>query len=240
MPQLSVGPGDPGDEAVGLDRAKNRPPRASLRPTSAPSHRRRRAPGSWRALGRSPAGEGSNKVVVNPALAGASTTTSRARRQREPSLRRAHVGQRPKHRAKAPDFDAQPRAMRFIGELRSEGPRHERVPRYVSRPRFAQRACEREQHRTLGERHHRACTAHDMTARVHDESVRRQQRFDLLEQEESLPAIRDQARSGRVQMRFASTMAELPSSLTVAKQFSWLKKNLRSGNGERTLRATLL
>ena len=53
-------------------------------------------------------------------------------------------------------------------------------------------------------------------------------------------AIRDQARSGRVQMRFASTMAELPSSLTVAKQFSWLKKNLRSGNGERTLRATLL
>ena len=179
-------------------------------------------------------------MVVNPALAGASTTTSRARRQREPSLRRAHVGQRPKHRAKAPDFDAQPRAMRFIGELRSEGPRHERVPRYVSRPRFAQRACEREQHRTLGERHHRACTAHDMTARVHDESVRRQQRFDLLEQEESLPAIRDQARSGRVQMRFASTMAELPSSLTVAKQFSWLKKNLRSGNGERTLRATLL
>ncbi len=25
MPQLSIDPGDPGDEAVGLDRAKNRP-----------------------------------------------------------------------------------------------------------------------------------------------------------------------------------------------------------------------
>src|SRR5947208_14679892 len=71
VPELSVDPGDPGDEAVGLDGAKNRPPRASLRPTSAPSHRRRRAPGSWRALGRSPAGEGSNKVVVNPGTGGA-------------------------------------------------------------------------------------------------------------------------------------------------------------------------
>ena len=39
-----------------------------------------------------------------------------ARRQRKPSLRRAHVGQRPKHRAKPPDFDSQPRAMRFIGD----------------------------------------------------------------------------------------------------------------------------
>ena len=52
-----------------------------------------------------------------------------ARRQRKPSLRRAHAGQRPKHRAKPPDFDAQPRAMRFIGELRSECARDERVPR---------------------------------------------------------------------------------------------------------------
>ncbi len=38
-----------------------------------------------------------------------------------------------------------------------------------------------------------------MTARVHDECFRRQQRFDLLEQEESLLATRNQARSGRVQ-----------------------------------------
>ena len=122
-----------------------------------------------------------------------------ARRQRKPSLRRAHVGQRPKHRAKPPYLDSQPRTMRFIGELRSECARDERVPRYVSRPRFAQRACEREQHRTLCERDHRAFVTHDMTARVHDERVRRQQRFDLLQQEESLLATRNQARSGRVQ-----------------------------------------
>ena len=122
-----------------------------------------------------------------------------ARRQRKPSLRRAHVGQRPKHRAKPPYFDSQPRAMRFIGALRSECPRDERVPRHVSGPRFAQRSCEREQHRTLCERNHRACVTHDMTARVHDECFRRQQRFDVLEQEESLPATRNQARSGRVQ-----------------------------------------
>src|SRR5438094_739144 len=68
------------------------------------------------------------------------------------SLPRAHVGQRPKHRTKPADFDSQARAMRFIGAPRSEGARDERVRRDVSRPRFAQRACEREQHRTPGER----------------------------------------------------------------------------------------
>ena len=43
-----------------------------------------------------------------------------ARHQREASLGRADVGQRPQHGAKPPDFDSQTRAMRFIGELRSE------------------------------------------------------------------------------------------------------------------------
>ena len=38
-----------------------------------------------------------------------------------------------------------------------------------------------------------------MTARVHDECVRRQQRFDVREPEESLPAPGNQARRGRVQ-----------------------------------------
>ena len=120
-----------------------------------------------------------------------------ARRQRKTSLRRAHVGQRPKHRAKPPYFDSQPRTMRFIDELRSECARDERVPRYVSRPRFAQRACERELHRTLCERDHLAFVTHDMTVSVHDECFRRQQRFDLLEQEESFLSTRNQARSGR-------------------------------------------
>src|SRR6195256_1668133 len=122
-----------------------------------------------------------------------------ARRQRKTSLRRGHVGQRPKHLAKPPYFDSQPRTMRFIGELQTECARDERVPRYVSRPRLAQRACEREQHRTLCERDHLAFATHDMTASVHDECFRRKQRFDLLEQEESLLATRDQARSGRVE-----------------------------------------
>ena len=44
------------------------------------------------------------------------------RDQRKPLLRRAHAGQLAKLRAKPPDFDSQPRAMRLIGELRSECP----------------------------------------------------------------------------------------------------------------------
>ncbi len=40
---------------------------------------------------------------------------------------------------------------------------------------------------------------HDMTARVHDECFRRQQRFDLFEQEKSLLATCNQARRRRIQ-----------------------------------------
>ena len=69
VPKVSIDPGDPGDKAIGLDGAKNRPmspdrsdgssgpdnvpPRATPRPTPALSHRRRRAPEWWRAPGRS-------------------------------------------------------------------------------------------------------------------------------------------------------------------------------------------
>ena len=149
----------------------------------------------------SPSARKASTAACSSSTGRASTTTSRARRgaSAKPSLRRAHVGQRPKHRAKPPDLDSQPRAMRFIGELRSEGARDERVARDVSRPRFAQRAREREQHRTPGERDDLAPVTHDMTASVHDEGPRRQQRLDLLEQEGSLLAARNQARSGRVQ-----------------------------------------
>src|SRR5262245_62559651 len=69
------------------------------------------------------------------------------RRARKASLRRAHTGEWAKHPAKSSDFDAQPRAMRFIADLRSERPRYENVPRHVPGPRFAQRAREREPHR---------------------------------------------------------------------------------------------
>ena len=131
----------------------------------------------------------------------ASTTTSRrgAARSANPRCRRAHVGQRPQQPAKPSDLDAQPRAMRFVGELRPERSRDERVPRHIRRPRLAQRAREREQHRTRRERDRRASGAHDVTAGVDDEGARRQQRFDLVEQEQSLLAARNQACRRRVQ-----------------------------------------
>ena len=122
-----------------------------------------------------------------------------ARRQRKPSLRRPHAGQCSKHSAKPADFDSQARAMRFIGGLRAECASNENVPRHVSSPRFAQRASEREQHRTACERDHRACMTHDMTARVDDERVRCQKRLHFLEQQESFLAARNQARRGRSQ-----------------------------------------
>ena len=131
-----------------------------------------------------------------------------ARRQRKASLRRAHAGQRPQQPAKPPDLDAQPRAMRFIGELRPEGARHERVPRHVFRPRLGQRAGEREQHRTPRERDHvPAVPAHDMAARVHDERLRRQQRLDLLEQRAGAPR---RSRSGAPRACSARAMRSRP------------------------------
>jgi hypothetical protein len=63
-----------------------------------------------------------------------------ARHQRKSILRSAHAGNRPKHRAKPPDFDFQPRAIRFIGGLRSECSRKEDVPWHFPEPRLAQRA----------------------------------------------------------------------------------------------------
>ena len=90
--------------------------------------------------------------------------------------------------------------MRFIGVLRPEGPCDERVSRTSAGHAFGQRAGEREQHRTrLASETTVRCLAHDVAARVHDQRVRRQQRFDLLEQERALLAARDQARRGRVQ-----------------------------------------
>jgi hypothetical protein len=67
-----------------------------------------------------------------------------AGRQRKASLGRAHFRQRPKLRAKPPDFNPQSRAMRFIGVLRPEGAGDECVPRHVSGPGFTQRTRKRE------------------------------------------------------------------------------------------------
>ena len=46
-----------------------------------------------------------------------------SRHQRKPAFCRAHIGQRTQHGAKAPDFDSQPRAKRFVSTLQSEGAR---------------------------------------------------------------------------------------------------------------------
>ena len=47
--------------------------------------------------------------------------------ERKPPRGRAHVGQRSKLGSQPADFDAQPRAMRFIGVPRAERPLEERV-----------------------------------------------------------------------------------------------------------------
>ena len=77
----------------------------------------------------------------------------------------------------------------------------QRVARHVAGPRLAERPREREQHRPRGERDHRACVAHRVTAGVDDQRLRRQQRLDLVEPERALLAAGDQARGGRVEHR---------------------------------------
>src|SRR5262249_38915474 len=59
------------------------------------------------------------------------------RRQHEPTLRPGHVGERLELAAKPSDFDSEPGAMRFIGELRAERPRDEVRSGRIARPRFA-------------------------------------------------------------------------------------------------------
>jgi hypothetical protein len=91
--------------------------------------------------------------------------------QRKALLRRAHVRQRPKLYAKAPDFDPQACAMRFIDVLRSEGACEERTPRYVCGPPFAQRASKREQNRACREGDHRVYLPDHVAACVNDERL---------------------------------------------------------------------
>src|SRR5438105_7353695 len=122
-----------------------------------------------------------------------------SRRQRKPALRRADVSLPPKRPAEPADLDAQPRAIRFIGDLPPEGALDEYISRHVVRPRLPQGARESEQHRTPRQRDRRACVTHGIAALVHDERVGTEQRFDLLEPEEPLLAVRDQTRRGSVQ-----------------------------------------
>jgi len=64
-----------------------------------------------------------------------------ARRQQKAAVGRNDCGQCPQHSAQPPDFDTQPRAVRFIHELRSECARKKDIARHVSGRRLAQRAC---------------------------------------------------------------------------------------------------
>ncbi|MNO87627.1 hypothetical protein D3C76_790500 [compost metagenome] len=112
---------------------------------------------------------------------------------------RVHAGQVTKLRAQPADFHAQTRTMGFIGMLRAKCPRNQRVPWHVRGPRFRQRASEREQHRTRGERDRGVGVAYHMAAGVHDQRPGGQQCLDVCEQERSLSATSNQARGGRVQ-----------------------------------------
>ena len=89
--------------------------------------------------------------------------------------------------AKPPDFDPQPRTIRFIGALARKCPRHECIPAVFLWPRLGQRAGEREQHRSPREGDHLARVTHHITACIHDQRLRCQQRFDLLEQQRVAP-----------------------------------------------------
>jgi hypothetical protein len=112
----------------------------------------------------------------------------------KPLIRRADASHCPKRPAKPPNLDSQARAMRFVGESRSERSCKEQVSRHVSWPRLAQRSCEREQYRAIFQRNDSVCFTHDIAACVHDERFRCQQIFDIFEQEESILTIRNQAR----------------------------------------------
>ena len=89
--------------------------------------------------------------------------------------------------------------MGFVDVLRAEGAREQHVPRHVAGPRLAERARQREQHRTPCERHQHVPLAHEIAAGVDDERLRCEQRLDFLEQERALLAARDQPRHRRVE-----------------------------------------
>jgi hypothetical protein len=124
---------------------------------------------------------------------------STPRRQRKARRRRADIRESSELGSKTRNFDAQSRAMRFVGVLRPKGASEERAPRHVRGPRFAQRARKRKQHRTCGERDDGIGVSHDMAACVNDQRTRSQQRFNVPKQHNPLLAGHNQAGGRRVQ-----------------------------------------
>jgi len=99
-----------------------------------------------------------------------------------------HLCHRAQLRAKPSHLDAKARAMRFVRPSGAESPRDQRVACHIARPRFAQRAYEREQHRSARQRDDGAGVTDDVPACVHDERIRCQQLLDVLEQKLLLAA----------------------------------------------------
>ena len=158
--------------------------------SSTTTHRRREKPAPPRA-------------PLQPA-APARRLSRTARHQREAASRRAHVGQRAQLARKRP-ISTRSRARCDSSACLAPNARATSASRATSPGHASPSArASSEQHRTRRQRDYRAAAAHDVTARVHDERVRREQRFDVFEQEQALarrprsavpPACRERARA---------------------------------------------
>ena len=122
-----------------------------------------------------------------------------ARYQREAAPGGAHAGQLAQHRAQSGNLDPQPDTVQLVSSLRTECPRHQRIPWNFPGPGLAQRAGEREQDWAAHQRDRRASIPHEMTACIHDQRWRRLQRLDVVEQEKALLPTRDQPRRRSVE-----------------------------------------
>jgi hypothetical protein len=75
----------------------------------------------------------------------------------------AQQGAQPRH------LDPQACALRLIGALRPERPRHQQRARHILRPRFAECPHQREQQRPPSKGHLGVRIAHHVAAGIHDE-----------------------------------------------------------------------
>jgi len=85
--------------------------------------------------------------------------------------------------------------------LRSECPRDERVPSARLRPRFRQRTCKREQHRTFSRARSRTCVTHDMDGRRPHECLDASKRFRVASSRSSAPRHSNQRAAGAFRTR---------------------------------------
>ena len=91
--------------------------------------------------------------------------------------------------------------MRFIGGLDPKNLADQRLSRHVGRPRFGQYTRERKQHGSCSEGNSSLSGPNHIPAGIDDKLVRRQQRFDFLEQERAFLAFADQACCGGIEAK---------------------------------------